>query len=160
MKHAMDDKQMGNKHYAALGIMFVLHFIAMYFLMYAMVYDLRANAYNGLNQVYMAALMTSSMIGIELVLMRSMYPNKKWNAVILIASLALLFGSWTFIRQQTAISDQQFVRSMIPHHAGAVLMCQQASIHDTEVQNLCKEIISSQQSQIDQMKAILKRLDQ
>ena len=61
------------------------------------------------------------------------------------------------IRQQTAISDRQFLRSMIPHHAGAILMCEQATINDPEIQELCGAIISSQQSEIDQMKAILER---
>jgi Domain of unknown function (DUF305) len=44
---------------------------------------------------------------------------------------------------------------MIPHHAGAILMCGEASIRDAEINELCKTIISSQQSEIDQMKTIL-----
>jgi uncharacterized protein (DUF305 family) len=64
------------------------------------------------------------------------------------------------IRQQGAVTDKQFLRSMIPHHAGAILMCEQASIQDAEIQELCKTIISSQQQEIDQMKAKLEELDQ
>jgi uncharacterized protein (DUF305 family) len=56
-----------------------------------------------------------------------------------------------FIRQQTAISDQQFLRSMIPHHAGAILMCEQAQIIDPQIEKLCGAIISSQQAEIQQM---------
>jgi uncharacterized protein (DUF305 family) len=78
----------------------------------------------------------------------------------MIASLVALIGFFTLIRQQTAISDQQFIRSMIPHHAGAILMCEQASIQDGEVQQLCKTIVSGQQAEIDQMKSILKRLNE
>jgi uncharacterized protein (DUF305 family) len=48
---------------------------------------------------------------------------------------------------------------MIPHHAGAILMCEEAPIHDAEIQALCRSIISSQQSEIDQMKAKLSALD-
>ena len=48
------------------------------------------------------------------------------------------------IGKQTAIADRQFVRSMIPHHASATLMCQNASIHDQELKSVCREIISSQ----------------
>jgi hypothetical protein len=74
--------KMGKQHYRNLGIMVVLHFIAMYILMYAMVHNLSANVYNSLNQFYMAGLMTESMVGIELLLMGSMYPNKRLNAVL------------------------------------------------------------------------------
>lgn len=38
-------------------------------------------------------------------------------------------------------------------------MCRQAPITDAEIKALCTSIISSQQSEIDQMKRILERLD-
>jgi hypothetical protein len=124
--------------------MIVLHFIAMYIFMYAMV-NVFDNVFNSLNQVYMAALMTASMVLIELPLMSSMYKSKKLNTVIIAAGAIVLIGSWFGIRQQAAIGDRQFLRSMIPHHAGAILMCQQASIQDQEVRTLCNNIISGQQ---------------
>ena len=37
-------------------------------------------------------------------------------------SLVALAVLWILIRQQAAITDRQFLRSMIPHHAGAILM--------------------------------------
>lgn len=147
---------MQKNHYPRFFIMIGLHFIAMYIFMYAMV-NAFENVFNSFNQVYMAALMTASMILIELPLMRSMYPSKKLNIVIFAAGLLVLFGSWFAIRQQTAITDRQFLRSMIPHHAGAILMCREASIEDPEIRKLCGEIIASQQSEISQMKAILDR---
>jgi len=48
---------------------------------------------------------------------------------------------------------------MIPHHAGAILMCEESSIQDPEIQELGGTIISSQRAEIDQMQAILQRLD-
>jgi uncharacterized protein (DUF305 family) len=145
-------------HYGRFLIMIVLHFIAMYIFMYAMV-NVFDNIFNSFNQVYMAALMTASMVLIELPLMSSMYKSKKLNMIIIAAGAVVLIGSWFGIRQQAAIGDRQFLRSMIPHHAGAILMCQQASVRDQEIQTLCKNIISSQQAEIDQMKTILARLD-
>jgi hypothetical protein len=103
MKHKMDD----DHHYRKLGVMFILHFVAMYMLMYAMVNNLAANVYNSLNQFYMAGLMTASMGTIELALMGGMYPNKKRNRMIIAASVVLLIGCWTFIRKQTAIGEEQ-----------------------------------------------------
>ncbi len=106
----------------------------------------------------MAALMTSSMVLIELPIMMSMYKSKKLNIAIIAAGIAVLFGSWFAIRQEAAITDRQLLRSMIPHHSGAILMCREAAIQDQEVKDLCKSIISSQQSEIDQMQRILDRL--
>src|SRR5688500_15324531 len=127
--------KMWTHHYSRLLIMIGLHFIAMYILMYSMV-----NAFNGVfnnfNQVYMAALMTASMILIELPLMSSMYKSKRLNAVIVAVGVVVLIGSFLLIRQQVLISDRQFLRSMIPHHAGAILMCEKASIEDQEIKDL------------------------
>lgn len=44
---------------------------------------------------------------------------------------------------------------MIPHHAGAILMCNEATIRDVAIKRLCQNILSSQQVEIDQMKAML-----
>jgi len=76
------------------------------------------------------------------------------RAIAAVCALAGL-GFWTLIRQQAAITDEQFLRSMIPHHAGAILMCEQASLRDPAVKELCGEIGTSQQSQIDFMKTKL-----
>jgi peptidoglycan/LPS O-acetylase OafA/YrhL len=149
---------MRENHYPRLIIMVVLSFIAMYILMYSMV-NIFGNVYNNFNQFYMAGLMAAPMLLIELVVMWSMYSNKRLNLILIVVSLIALVGFFLAIRQQAAVSDRQFLRSMIPHHAGAILMCERASLQDPETQNLCNTIISSQQSEIDQMKRILQRLD-
>lgn len=51
------------------------------------------------------------------------------------------------------IGDTQFLRSMIPHHSGAILMCQEASL-DPQLIALCKQIVTSQQEEIATMLAI------
>lgn len=48
---------------------------------------------------------------------------------------------------------------MIPHHASAILMCEKTSIQDPEIKKLCGDITSNQQSEINQMKTILRRLE-
>jgi uncharacterized protein (DUF305 family) len=126
--------------------------------MYAMVNAL-GNVFNNFNQFYMAGLMTAPMIVIELLLMGSMYEDKRRNAIIIAASVLLGILFFVFIRHQTAITDKQFLRSMIPHHAGAILMCEQSPITDPEIKELCQSIIASQQSEIDQMKAKLGELE-
>jgi hypothetical protein len=144
----------GKSHYRHLGIMTALSFIAMYILMYAMV-DALDNVYMNFNQVYMAGLMAAPMVLIELAVMRSMYHDKRLNALIAGAAVVAAIVFFLFIRQQSAIGDRQFLRSMIPHHASAILMCNEASISDAGIKRLCQNILSSQQAEIDQMKAML-----
>lgn len=154
MKH---DK-MQPMHWNSLLLMGAIHFVLMYALMYAMV-DRFANVFMNLNQVYMAGIMTAPMLILEVALMGSMYANKRALAILAGASLLVFTLFFFFIRQQTAIGDREFLQSMIPHHAGAVLMCTRAPIADPEVLELCEQIIASQQAEIDQMKGILLRIE-
>lgn len=143
--------------YRHLAIMAVLSFVAMYILMYAMV-NAFANVYPNVNQFYMAGLMTAPMVIIELVVMGGMYKNRLVNRAIIGASAALLVLFWLGIRHQAAVNDIEFLKSMIPHHAGAILMCREASLEDPAVRKLCEGIVVGQQAEIDQMKADLARL--
>jgi uncharacterized protein (DUF305 family) len=47
---------------------------------------------------------------------------------------------------------------MIPHHSGAILMCERSNITDPEIKSLCGEIIESQKREISEMKALMNRL--
>jgi uncharacterized protein (DUF305 family) len=123
---------MDKMHYGRLLPMAALSFVSMYVLMYAMV-DRFANVYMNL--------------------------NKRRNLAIAAVSVVALSAFWVAIRQQAAINDRQFLRSMIPHHAGAILMCEEASIKDPEISSLCAGIVSSQQSEIEQMKTKLAALE-
>jgi hypothetical protein len=141
--------------YRRLLIMVVISFVAMYILMYAMVNSF-ANALSGLNQAYMAALMTAAMVIIELGVMWNMYANRRRNVMFMVAAVVALGTAWVGIRQQLAIGNRQFLRSMIPHHAGAILMCQQASIDDARIRQLCSGIVESQSSEITQMRDMMR----
>ncbi|HKR06606.1 MAG TPA: DUF305 domain-containing protein [Bacteroidia bacterium] len=147
-----------SKHYKKLLIMAVLSFISMYLLMYAMVNSF-SNVFVNVNQFYMAGLMSASMIIIEVALMSTMYMNKKLNALIIAISSVALIAFFAFIRQQSGVSDKQFLKSMIPHHGAAILMCKKASIQDPEIEELCRNVIKNQQAEIVQMKAKLKELE-
>lgn len=133
-----------------------LSFAVMYTLMYSMV-DAVDSVYNNVNQVYMAGLMAAPMVAIELLVMGAMYRNKRLNAILLATSLLLTAVFFFGIRRQVAVSDAQFLRSMIPHHAGAILMCQEAAITDSTIKELCGNIIVSQQKEINLMKGLLQR---
>ena len=141
-------------HYGRLLLMMALSFLAMYALMYAMV-DQWANVYNNVNQFYMAGLMAAPMLLIELWLMSSMYPDRRRNLILAGVTVAFMLFCWWGIRTQAAVTDRQFIRSMIPHHAGAILMCEENRLKDPELVKLCQEIITSQKQEIAQMKQLL-----
>ena len=149
--------QARSAHYIRLIVMILLSFVAMYLLMYAMI-NSADNFYANLNQVYMAGLMAAAMLVIELALMFGMYPNRRVNVMIIAAGAIALILFWVLTRRQAGITDKQFLRSMIPHHAGAILMCERAAIQDAEIKRLCQEIISNQRREIDEMKARLRDL--
>ena len=155
----MEHKHSGtakHSHYGNLGIMAALSFIAMFALMYAMVHRY-ADVLVNVNQLYMAGLMTTPMVLIELIVMRTMYKNRRLNLIIMTAAVLAGIAMFAGIQTQAAVSNTQFLRSMIPHHSSAILMCERASITDPDIQQLCKGIISSQSQEIDQMNRLLGR---
>lgn len=156
--HRTAGRAMTAGHYGRLAAMTLLSFIAMYSLMYAMV-DSVAHVYHNVNQIYMAGLMAAPMVLIELWLMRGMYRNRRLNAIIAVAAAGAGVACFLGIRQQAAISDRQFLRSMIPHHAGAILMCGEAPLQHPDVRALCGPIISSQTQEIAIMESLLQRDD-
>jgi len=56
-----------------------------------------------------------------------MSTDKRLNISILGLSALALIVFFALIRQQFAISDVHFLKSMVPHHSGAILMCRKAS---------------------------------
>lgn len=147
-----------NSNYIRLAAMTLLSLLSMYILMYAMV-DKIGNVYPSFNQFYMAGLMTAPMVIIELLLMWGMYEHKALNVAILALSAVALLGFFALIRGQVAIGDRQFLKSMIPHHSGAILMCERAKIEDPGIKELCRNIIVGQQQEIAEMTAKLQALD-
>lgn len=143
-------------HYKHLILMGLIHLPIMYFVMFVMVYSAN-EIYHNLNTFYMALMMAAPMIIFMPLMMNKMYPDKKKNSVIYSACILIFVGSFFIIRNQTTIGDLQFLRSMIPHHSGAILMCEKAKLEDPEIKALCNEIIIGQQREIEQMKKILSR---
>jgi uncharacterized protein (DUF305 family) len=92
-----------------------------------------------------------------LLAMRSMYLSRRMNLVIGIGAALVFALSFAAMRTQAAVGNKEFLRSMIPHHCGAILMCEQASITDPEIAALCGEIVKSLKNEIAQMEAILAR---
>ena len=158
--HGQMDREMMRHHYKMLGLNLAISLVIMYLAMFAMIWSLGAFIQN-INFFYMALVMWAPMAIVMLLTMQSMFQNARLNIVLYIGFLVVLVLSFSAIRAQTAVGDRQFLRSMIPHHSGALLMCNEASIRDSEIRKLCfgpNGIVQSQTREIKQMEGILQRL--
>ncbi|PYC99726.1 DUF305 domain-containing protein [Microbacterium esteraromaticum] len=91
--------------------------------------------------------------------MWKMFPNTVLKIGLLVGFVVLFLVAFFMGRAEAFVGDEQFLRSMIPHHSRAILVCEQSTITDPEIVELCGQIVSSQQREIDQMKQILERLN-
>jgi len=144
------------KSYKLLGIEMAIDFVIMYLVMYTMIATLD-HLYLNINNVYMTLMMVAPMTLLMLIFMRSMYSSRRLNWIIGGGALVVFIASFAAMPTQAAVGDKEFLKSMIPHHSGAILMCQQSSITDPDVIKLCREIVRTQEIEIAQMRAILKR---
>jgi hypothetical protein len=140
--------------YRVLALNLAVSAVVMYLVMFSMIAGFR-DFYNNLNTFYMALTMVAPMGVLMLLTMGSMYGNKRLNLAIHVGLAVLFVAALVGTRTQGAVGDEQFLRSMIPHHSGAILMCREASITDPELVALCGRIIQSQQDEIDQMRRML-----
>ena len=145
----------GMKPYITLLVSLVISYVVMFAIMFSRVNEW-SNLFISLNQVYMTGLMISTMLIIMLLTMGSMFTNKTLNLVLLASGVALIFMFWTLVRNQVGVGNQQFLRSMIPHHAAAILVCQQSSLTNPRIEELCTEIVRTQKEEIAIMKELMK----
>jgi len=146
-----------SRPYIALLAELAVDFVIMYLVMYTMINSL-ANFHLNLNNTYMTLMMVAPMAIVMLVAMRGMFPSRARNWAIIAIAAVVFAGSYVAMREQTAIGNAEFIRAMVPHHSGAILMCREANISDGELADLCQRIIRGQQEEIDQMERILSRL--
>lgn len=143
--------------YRRLAIEIGIDAVIMYFVMYTMVATI-AHLYPNINNLYMTLMMVAPMTIVMIIAMRSMYKSRVANIIVCTAAVLIFVASFAAMRTQAAVGDKEFLRSMIPHHSGAILMCRKASITDPEIIKLCGEIVGSQSTEIAQMEKILARL--
>lgn len=146
-------------NYKVFFIMLACSFVAMYVTMYLNTYSID-HVYFSLTRFYMTCLGISTMAIIMWFFMRKMYQDKRMNAVILIGSLVLFLGAFGLVRaQKPIIGDLLWMKAMIPHHSIAILTSERAEIKDPEVKKLANDIIEAQRKEIEEMKAMIKRLE-
>tara|TARA_R110001632_G_scaffold137169_8_gene252839 strand:+ start:1540 stop:2001 length:462 start_codon:yes stop_codon:yes gene_type:complete len=139
--------------------MLVASFIAMYITMYLNTYELD-HVYFSLTRFYMSCLGIATMAIIMFVAMRAMYKNKKKNIAIVVVSIGLFASALGLVRAQAPIvGDVLWMKAMIPHHSIAILTSGRADIKDPQVKQLAEDIIKAQKKEIEDMKAMIARLE-
>ena len=151
--------KMKKGNYTKFVAMLAASFIAMYITMYLNTYQID-HVYFSLTRFYMSCLGIATMAIIMFVAMRNMYNNKKKNIAIVLGSVALFGTALGLVRVQAPIvGDVLWMKAMIPHHSIAILTSGRADIQDPEVKKLADDIIKAQKREIEEMKAMIQRLE-
>jgi Na+/melibiose symporter-like transporter len=149
-----------NDIYKTFFLMLACSFVAMYITMFLNTYAID-HIYFSLTRFYMTCLGISAMAVIMWFFMRKMYQNKKKNIAIIAGSFILFVSALGLVRiQSPIIGDILWLKAMIPHHSIAILTSERADIQDPEVKQLANDIIKAQREEIEEMKTMIKRLEE
>jgi peptidoglycan/LPS O-acetylase OafA/YrhL len=154
----MMNHEKGMNPYYKFGLMMATSFVIMYAVMYLNV-DVDDHIYLAPTRTYMTFLMIAPMAITMLLFMWGMYRKKVWNYAILGVSVVTFVLCYAGLRQQTFVSDVQWMKAMIPHHSSAIMVSEKAHLQDPEAIELAKEIIEAQKREIAQMKKMIHRLE-
>lgn len=113
--------------------------------------------YLNASNLYISLTGVGAMGLIMFVAMRGMVPDRTRNMALVAALLLLLVGGFTLARTELFVGDKGFLESMIPHHSRALLVCEESTITDPQIQELCRGIVESQTREIHEMQDILTR---
>lgn len=138
--------------------MMVVSFIIMYAVMFTNV-DSTDHIMLSSMRTYMTILMIAPMAISMMLFMWGMYENKLWNKVIIGAAVLIFSVTFYMMRNQTGISDIDYMKGMIPHHSSAILTSQESDLKDPETKKLAEEIIKAQEKEIALMKELITKLE-
>lgn len=144
--------------YARFGAMIAVSTVVMLGLMYLNTYSLD-HLFFSETRAYMALVMGATMAVIMLGFMLSMYTNRQVNIGIVVASVIVFSVSLWLVRSQDTVDDISWMKAMIPHHSIAIVTSERAHISDPRVRVLADSIIVAQRKEIDEMKALIKDLE-
>lgn len=160
-KNSTNEKsQMHMNGYISILIMIAASFALTYFLLMTILVPF-SNRTNNVNKFYAALIMGTTMGAVEAFMMLLSMPRNDpkrfgfWMtaAILVFASLII----YLFILNQVGVTQIEFIKSMIEHHEMAITMSNKVKpkVQNKELCGLVQNIISSQQSEIDQMKHLL-----
>jgi uncharacterized protein (DUF305 family) len=144
--------------YARFGAMIATSTIVMLGLMYLNTYQLD-HVFFSETRTYMALVMGATMAVIMLAFMLKMHTNRRVNIGIFVGSAVVFSLALWLVRSQVTVDDVSYMKAMIPHHSIAILTSERAHIADPRVRKLADKIIESQRTEILEMKALIKDLE-
>ncbi len=154
----MSSENMSMSKYGRFAAMVATSTVVMFGLMYLNTYRLD-HIYFSQTRAYMAVVMGATMAGIMLGFMLNMYNNRKVNISIFVGSIVVFALSLWLVRIQVTVGDVAWMKAMIPHHSIAILTSERANLSDPRVQTLAEEIITAQVREIDEMKMLIKDIE-
>ncbi|WP_288255000.1 DUF305 domain-containing protein [uncultured Hydrogenophaga sp.] len=110
-------------------------------------------------RTYMALVMGAAMALIMLAFMRGMLTNRRFNAVVVVAAIAVFAAALWLVRSQETVDQVSYMKAMIPHHSIAILTSERAHISDPRVRRLADDIIETQRREIAEMKSLISELE-
>lgn len=132
--------------------------VAMFFLMYQLVYSLDHATFST-NRLVASFVMGCVMTAIMLGFMWSMYKGMAAKIGVLAGAIVLGIALLAVNRSQALIGDVAFMRSMIPHHSIAINNARKAAISDPRVRRLADEIIAAQVREIEVMNILIEDIE-
>jgi len=108
---------------------------------------------------YMALVMGAAMALIMLAFMRGMLTNRRFNAVVVVAAIAVFAAALWLVRSQETVDQVSYMKAMIPHHSIAILTSERAHISDPRVRRLADDFIETQRREIAEMKSLISELE-
>jgi uncharacterized protein (DUF305 family) len=145
--------------YLRFAAMVLTSTIVMYGLMYLNTYAF-GHVYFSETRLYMTLMMGATMAIVMLAFMLGMYTARRTNMAIFAAAVVVFSVSLWLVRSQATVQDVSWMKAMIPHHSIAILTSERAGIEDGRVRRLADQIIESQRREIEEMKSLVRDLQQ
>jgi len=146
------------KNYIRFGVMIATSTIVMFILMYFNTFEW-GHIFFSETRAYMAILMGAVMAIVMMGFMFKMHKKKLVNISIFIGSFIVIVLMVFLVRSQITVGDVSYMRAMIPHHSIALLTSERAKIKDPRIKDLANSIIEAQVSEIEEMKMLIKDLE-
>lgn len=143
------------KTFHSVLLMIVVGALIQYYFMSLLTANNMTNIENSLGKLYISLFMGLSM-GVLEVIMRDMtygsFSMKYYLPLIFLLVVVIIV-----YRGQFFIGDKQYLRDMIEHHSMALLTSKEIlkKSHDYNVIKLAKDIINTQEEEIEKMKGLI-----
>lgn len=127
---------------------------AMFVLMYQLVYGWDHVTFS-VNRLVSSIVMGCVMVLIMLGFMWPMFRGMGTKIAVLTGAVIVGIAVLAINRDQTLVGDEDFMKSMIPHHSIAINNARKSDIRDPRVARLADQIVESQIEEIAEMKWLL-----